>query len=426
MENFTFEITPPPNRTGYTAFRLRTGVDYEFVDVIYNYSWLFNTTVRARNLELSKCAEEDLIQINSTTYNCTADSWISTSAENDVNGTTLRKTFANLSLFSIGEGIGTTTTFESITNIAGGSSSSEAKKKTVASLSFVAPKQPLVLYSKDRMTVVFVVKNTGRVTLNDIKLDAYTDTKDLSLQLERDKIQSLGPGAEAPVRLFIESHTQPAIYEITITATPANAPLVQTSKIYITLQPHAEVIVTEQLFTEMRSAEDILKKNPKCFELREFLTQAEVALKEQDYAKARALAAAAIEGCQELIAYSVELEKPAPLIDLEKLKTYLIIGLSLVSALLLIMGYLFGTQHRHIEAPIHPRHPAYKAVKRISGGGIGRSVLRGKLARILGKKKEAPLELEVEAPKSEKTFITKRPGAAPSAPFYLPRGRGKF
>ncbi len=314
---------------------------------------------------------------------------------------------------------------EQVTIRSGGGGGVVSNKKNFAAMSFVTPKTPLVMYNEDQMTALFVVRNTGKVTLNDITLDAYSDTKDLSLRLEKAKIASLAPDEETIVKLFITSHTEPAPYEITLTANAATPPITQTSKIYITLQEPGEVIKTEQMLTEMRVADDILQKNPKCIGMQEFLEQAEIALKEKQYEKARALASAAIQGCQELIAYSAELEKPAPLIDLEKLKNYLIISLAFLSVLLLIIGYSLGMIGRH-------EHNAQNAAKK--SGKIQktpyfekRNVLLGKLSSALGKKRQIPLNISNKNKfKSTNLFSSKPLGKAPGAPFYLPKSKGKF
>lgn len=271
------------------------------------------------------------------------------------------------------------------------------------------------------MTVVFTVRNTGKMTLNDIKLDAYTDTKDLTLRLERTTIPSLPPGESAQVKLFIQSHTQPAVYEIIITATATNVQLVQTSKLYITLEEISELVGTEQTLAEIKTAQDVLQQNPQCFELNEFLTQAELALKERKYEKARSLASAAIEGCNELIAYSAELQQPVPIIDLEKLKLFLIIGIAVVSIFVVIGGYLLGMGHRHKEEPKKYYRLKIPA-KRVS---IGRRILTGKLPWFKGKKHEKEIKYKEEKRKRI-TSIEKKLGKAPSVPFYTPPARRRF
>jgi hypothetical protein len=210
------------------------------------------------------------------------------------------------------------------------------------------------------------------------------------------------------------------VYEIIITATASNVQLVQTSKIFITLQDLSDLVGTEQTLAEIKSANDVLQQNPQCFELGEFLVQAELALKERKYEKARSLASAAIEGCNELIAYSSELQNPVPIIDLEKFKLFLIIGITLVSVVVVIGGYLLGVGHRHKEEP--RKYSKLKAaVRRLPSVSLGRRVLHSKLPWFKGKKREKEITY-----KEEKERAGKELGKAPKRPYYAPAGRKKF
>ncbi|MBI4141115.1 S8 family serine peptidase [Candidatus Woesearchaeota archaeon] len=407
------------NKKVHAAFKLPSTSDFEFVDVIFNYSSIISSTAREQNLQLFRCSDANTVTLNATHINCT--SWEDTNATVDTTGIVLRKTLAGLSSFAVGETLSEVTETVSQTIVSSGGGGIAAAKRTVAALSFVAPQQSLIMHGRDEMTVLFTVKNTGKITLNDIKLDAHTDTKDLTLRLERNSIASLAPGESEQVRLFVQSHTDPAVYEIIITAAASNVQLVQTAKVYITLEEISELVGTEQTITEIRTAQDVLQQNPQCFELGEFLTQAENALKERKYEKARSLASAAIQGCNELVAYSAELQNPVPIIDLEKLKLFLIIGITVVSIVVVIGGYLLGMGHRHKGEPqkYHLRAP----VRRVSG--VGRRVLAGKLPWSKGRKRQKAIEYEEE--KVRKQLSAKKElGRAPGVPFYAPPAKRRF
>ncbi|MBI4141112.1 hypothetical protein HY485_04720 [Candidatus Woesearchaeota archaeon] len=414
-------VNAPANNTLKDKFRLRSTAVFNTAQLVYNYQNITDIISRPQNLELFKCPEAELTIVSDTVASCNSWSVVSGTVV-DINASTLTQSFSDFSLYGLAETSSTQTTTTTTTRIINAGAGVSTTRKVVGALSFITPRQPLVMESKDRITSVFIVKNTGKLTLQNIQLDASTDTKDLSLRLERTNIPSLTPGEEVPVNLFIESHTEPAVYEITITARVFGLGLVQTSKIYITLESSSDIVDTKQVISEIKVAQDILQQNPRCLELKEFLTQSEDALKERKFEKARALASAAIEGCQELLAISAELEKPAPLIDLEQFKNYLLMGLAVVSLLFVITGYLLGRLHHYAEKAKEKVLPARvefaPKIKKVSP-------FVGRITQLVRRKEKKAVAFE-----RKKThgvgYITKRLEKSPGMPFYTQKMRKKI
>ncbi|MBI4141990.1 right-handed parallel beta-helix repeat-containing protein, partial [Candidatus Woesearchaeota archaeon] len=415
------DVNTPLNRTIKDKFRLRSTATFNTAELVYAYTNLGTNVSRPQNLEVYKCAEADLTIVTPTIATCSLWTLVNGTVV-DTNSSTLTQSFSDFSLYSLAEATSTETTTVTTTRIIQAGGGVATTKKIVGALSFITPRQPLVMESKDQITSVFIIKNTGKLTLQNIQLDASTDTRDLSLRLERTEIASLAPGEEVPVKLFIESHTEPAVYEITITARVPSLGLVQTSKVYITLKSSAEIVDTKQVISEIKVAQDILQQNPRCLELKEFLTQSESALKERKFEKARALASAAIEGCQELLAISAELEKPVPLIDLEKFKNYLLMGLAIVSLLFVITGYLLGRLHFYAQKTKEKTEPLRvefsPKIKKTSP-------FVGKITSLVKKEEKKPVSIE-----RKKThgigYITKRLEKQAGMPFYTQKTRKKI
>jgi len=158
----------------------------------------------------------------------------------------------------------------------------------------------LTIYSEDTIIAPILIRNKGGSTLNGISLEATTNSSDLSLEFDRAFIPIVLPNNEEKVLLKIISHTDPGQYEVTIKATVIDPPAIDTARLFINLISKDSGI--------KKDAEDqliFLKKlfagNPECLELRELITQAEDAIKKEQYEKALSLTNAAVQSCQELV-----------------------------------------------------------------------------------------------------------------------------
>ena len=156
------------------------------------------------------------------------------------------------------------------------------------------------MYSNDTLLAPILIKNRGQSNLNNIIIEATTNSSDLSLELDRIFIPLLLPGQEDKVLLKIKSHTEPGQYEIIIKATVSDPSISDTARIIITLLGR-DLGKKGDSEKQLEFLKKLISGNPECLELRELVTQAEEAIKKEQYEKSVSLSDAAVQGCNDLV-----------------------------------------------------------------------------------------------------------------------------
>ncbi len=154
---------------------------------------------------------------------------------------------------------------------------------------------------KDTIITPISIRNDGQAVLNGITLSAKTNTTDLEVQLDKTFVQQLLIGQEEQALLTIRGGNvlNATQYEITLTAKVTSPAITDSAKLIISfLGGSGKKVETQK---QIEFAKKFFESNPECLELKELLTQAEEAVKQQQYEQALKLSDAAIQSCKDLL-----------------------------------------------------------------------------------------------------------------------------
>ena len=302
-------LTEPANTTNFDQFEVNSTLSFAETQFVYNYTSVNSSITHEDNLEAYKC---------DSVSNCTFSELASTvnTAKN-----TITFTSNNLSVFNIAESTKveevTVTVTEEVTvpGVGGG----KLLIPRVASLDLIVP-SPISLNLNDSIILPLILRNTGQFKLTDINLTYEANTTGILAEINDIYFAGLETNETVSTNMNVYTNLEErGIYEMTIIATAKTEEGVGVTKITSTAKIIIEVIDLESENMTMVGARivfatDLFKENPECLELQELLDQADTALKNHEYRKARALTESAINACRDLIA-SIEkyIEIPKPL-----------------------------------------------------------------------------------------------------------------
>ena len=166
---------------------------------------------------------------------------------------------------------------------------------------------PVSLKLNDSVTIPLILRNSGQVALKDITLSTEVDSEGISVEIDQSYINELETDESVSVDMTLNTRIkEEGRYEIDITATAladaitSDKPEVKNTAKLI-LEVYDRPVNQTVTITRIVFAKDLFKENPECLELEELLEQADDALEEGDYIKAKDLTEAAINGCRDLI-----------------------------------------------------------------------------------------------------------------------------
>jgi len=200
---------------------------------------------------------------------------------------------------------------------------------------------PITLISEDVVNAPLIIKNNRNIPLRRIKITASSPTSDIVLTFDQDTIDLIPPGGEQIINLLLESFSTPGTYAITINISVDQPKFEDSTLLYIDLVERGifnkTIIVNRITFSK-----DLFKENPECLELQELLDQAEIAINNNEFDKARELTEVAIRGCRDLVTSQVDIGLQQPSLINARI-IYIISGFS---ALLIIILILLLTPNR--------------------------------------------------------------------------------
>ena len=167
------------------------------------------------------------------------------------------------------------------------------------------------LYENNTIRVPVEIYNPGNTTLFGIKLTAESE-ENLSMHFGIDKIDSLKPNETVKTELVADSYKSYPNYEILVKARVTNPNFEDSAKIMInSIELGSES--DKEFNTKVTFTRDLLKENPECLELNEFLDKARTLIQKKEYDKADALLNSIVRTCKYLVTskQGVE-EKPSP------------------------------------------------------------------------------------------------------------------
>src|SRR3989344_869080 len=329
LTNSTFQVTTlftwnNVTEANFANYTLEIDDDADFSSIQFTYS-------RTNNLTNSTFQVITLLNDNTKYY------WKITAADKANNRNSSVFVYTTFSTGGPGAGSGSS-------GGGGGGGSSGGGKTILADFELIEPGL-LSMYSNDTLLAPILIKNKGQSNLNNIIIEATTNSSDLSLELDRIFIPLLLPGQEDKVLLKIKSHTEPGQYEIIIKATVSNPSISDTARIIITLLGR-DLGKKGDSEKQLEFLKKLISGNPECLELRELVTQAEEAIKKEQYEKAVSLSDAAVQGCKDFIkARDKEVKLPQEL----KVNDMVILALELIAFSFIGYGTYYYYKRRRIK-----------------------------------------------------------------------------
>ena len=178
------------------------------------------------------------------------------------------------------------------------------------SMNIIVP-QPITIYRNDTIVVPVKIVNSGNVTLNNIKLFASAENKNLSITLTTNSIDKLEPGEEASTSVIIQSYQLFGSYEVLVSASVGTPKFNETNKIFISSLEKGSVD-KNTVNTKIAYTRDLLSQNSVCLELNEFLAEVQKQIEGQQYDKANQMLNSIITDCTYLITQKQRIyEKPS-------------------------------------------------------------------------------------------------------------------
>ena len=289
-------------------------------------------------LNMYKCEDVD---------SCSAATW--TLLTSNLNTTTniISTYLDSLSVFLVSEDKETetetvteTTTVTSSSGGGGGGSLVNVPKQVSLELIVAGA---LSMHMNDTLEVPIILMNTGELDINDITLDATTDSDFLTIEIEDTSFAGLASNESVSTNmLFTSSADEAQKAEITLTAIGQDPSVTETSKIIMDIidENKANKSMVEEKMTFLA---DLFKNNPDCLELQEMLGEAKKAFSEDKFDKALVLIGSAISACREMLSYKdkeMVLETPKKFL---RFRISLPLIITLILAVIAIMLFLFKT-----------------------------------------------------------------------------------
>ncbi len=282
------ESTAPTDTRAIDRFQISSNLTFEVSYIIYNYTNYLASVTHESNLGVYKCASE---------ASCT---WSALSSSVDESANTVNATFSNMSVFILEESTATTTVPVSTPAAAVGGGTSNIP----VILTIVMP-GPILMGLADRVDVPVNLINEGETDLNGIKLSAVSNTEDITPEISMTSIPWIKEGKKQNnITLTLTSHSTPGNYDVTVFANVSDPELNEYVKLLVTLAADLENATDANrtlIMDKIKFIADLFKENPECLELQELIGQAEIALDNNETAKAMALMDAAINGCRDLV-----------------------------------------------------------------------------------------------------------------------------
>jgi hypothetical protein len=165
-------------------------------------------------------------------------------------------------------------------------------------LQLVTPKL-VTIYQNATIKIPIVINNTWNDTLLGITLEAYTNSSNVSLYLDKTYIPKLNKGESTEAILYVKNYKSEGHYEIQVMA---NVTVPQYRDIATIFINSAEMRSEgEELENKISFAKDLLSSNPECQELNELLLQAKEELANNNYETTTKMINDVLNGCKYLV-----------------------------------------------------------------------------------------------------------------------------
>jgi hypothetical protein len=297
--NYTYldqNISAPSTKRIVLEFELLSDfTNYDNVTILYNYSSVESVLDDESTLVMYTCESRDLCSWALADYDLNISTNIISVTLNFLNSS---------AVFLVAETASTTIT--TTTTGAGGGTVGSAGFGTVVvdspektSLDIAIPPE-LKLFTLDNVTTTLMINNTGKRVLSQISLVSYVNGSPLMLNLLKNKIETLELNQVEYVNMTITSFGQPGEFKALIWANITFPKLLKLFELKIKVVER-ELSNKTYIKARLGFARNLLLENPECIELSELIGNAEIALNNTDYEKARSLTDSFIVRCKEMV-----------------------------------------------------------------------------------------------------------------------------
>jgi hypothetical protein len=191
---------------------------------------------------------------------------------------------------------------------------------------------PIVIGPNKTISVPITLKNRGSTILTGVTLKYEVNSSyNLSLKFKDSYFNQILPSQQIATELIINSSDIDGSYSIKITASVKNPEASDSSIIRLD--------VLKNVSSSVNAVRDLLVNHPECLELNEIITQAEEALKNNDYQKASLLLDSATEGCKYLISSSGKIMEVQKASKISEIDTRIVAGVIFAFVMLLLIIY---------------------------------------------------------------------------------------
>ena len=297
--NYTYlnqNISAPSTKRIVLEFELLSGfTSYDNVIVEYNYSSVESALDDESTLVMYTCESRDLCSWVLVDSNLSTSTNIISTTLSSLNGTAVflvaEAAAAVVTVTEVGPGGGT------VGSEGFGTAIVDYPEKT--SLDIAIPPE-LKLFTLDNMTTTLMINNTGRKVLSQISLVSYVNGSPLRLNLLNNYIEKLALNQTTYVNMTITSFGQPGEFKALIWANITFPKLLKLFELKIKVVER-ELSNKTYIKGRLGFARNLLLENPECMELSELIGNAEIALNNTDYKRARSLTESFIVRCKEIV-----------------------------------------------------------------------------------------------------------------------------
>lgn len=192
------------------------------------------------------------------------------------------------------------------------------------------------LYTKDRITVPIIIKNTGETDLYRVILAAEISSLALSAEPYKQKFILLKAGGSIKTNLTIISQANVGTYKVEVIANAGDPVIMDSSDIIVDIVKKTKD-VKSKAEAKLKFVESVFEENEECWVVDDLLAQAKDSLSNDDYDKVESLASSALQACKEIIG-----EERANIVEAPSNRVFAEQDIAILVISILIIAVLIG------------------------------------------------------------------------------------
>lgn len=307
-------ISAPTGYRRVAQFEINSSLsNYSGALIAYNYSSVAGSLDNESSLTVFKCSNH---------ANCTNETMQNVSFALFTNNKTVAINTTTFSIYTIAESSTSGTVVVTVTPtpaptptpvvttttvyVGGGGAAFreipvEKKVEVIRGVDLLGPPMQLTTYSNDTLVAPIILTNNENVSFFNVTLSATSDSPEhVTLEFDQASFDEITPGGRRVSNLSIKTHSPLGVYNVTVTASVGSPRINQSTRLFVDLvERGGQVRITAS--ESVKFARDLFRQNPECLDLSEFISRAEDALAQGDYAKASSYVQLSVDACRDLL-----------------------------------------------------------------------------------------------------------------------------